>query len=47
MLKKNEIINQVLTRKKVNVFQDKTAAMVLFASEERGAWLITMAKIEK
>jgi hypothetical protein len=24
MLQKNEIINQILTRKKVNVFQDKT-----------------------
>jgi hypothetical protein len=29
MLKKNEIINQVLTRKKVNVFQDKTRSAYL------------------
>jgi hypothetical protein len=24
MLEKNELVNQILTRKKVNVFQDKT-----------------------
>jgi hypothetical protein len=29
MLKKNEVINQVLTRKKVNVFQDKTTRQLL------------------